>query len=479
MMNPSPIKGNEYMEKTRKPKIGLLGLITGGYESIFEGIIEQQSNYARELVAAVADTVELIFEEPAIDRKTTEKIVKGFNSREDLDGMMIVLLAYHQGSWILRALQDNNLPIALCVVQPDQTVGNDWDEFKLTINQGIHGAQDNANTIIRMGLNCQFFVGNRLEEDFKVFVTNFAKAAQTRRYLRNMRAGVISRMHGMNDILTDDMAYFKVIGPEFLHETVGSVYSEMQKITVDEINASIERDHEIFEVDPNLPYECHSEATRMYLGFKKFLVDREYNAFTAQYSIFLEDGRFKQLPLFAASHLMADGFGYAAEGDVVCATMVAAGNIITEGGANFTEMYTIDFEKDTIIFCHAGEGNWRTCRKDMKPKLIYRYLGEGGLDLIPTPIFTPEYGKATLCSLVSIKGDTFRLVVSKGEILKKTDMENCEMPYFFFTPETGVKNCIQGWLKNGGTHHQVINLGDCTSRWRMLCEMIGIEYVEV
>ena len=467
------------MENNRKPKIGLLGLIFAGYEPIFEGILEQQSNYARELVAAVADTVELIFEEPATDRKSAERIVKGFNRRDDLDGMMIVLLAYHQGSWIIRALQENNLPIALCVVQPDQTIATDWDEYKLTINQGIHGSQDNANTIIRMGLKCQFFIGNRLESEFRDFVTDFGKAAQTRRYLRNMRAAVISRMQGMNDILTDDMSYFKIVGPEFMHESVGPIYSEIQEITEEEINKSIARDHEIFDVDPNLPYECHAEATKMYLGFKKFLEHREYDAFTAQYSIFEEDGRFKQLPLFAASHLMADGYGYAAEGDVVCATMVAAGNVITDGGANFTEMYTVDFENNTIIFCHAGEGNWKTCRKDMKPKLIYRYLGEGGLDYLPTPIFTPEYGKATLVSLVSLKGDEFRLVVSKGEILKKTDMENCEMPYLFFTPDTGVKNCLQSWLETGGTHHQVINLGDCTNRWKMLCDMLDIEYVEV
>lgn len=283
----------------------------------------------------------------------------------------------------------------------------------------------------------------------------------------------------MNDILSDDMAFFKKIGPEFRHETIGVVYHAMQSITEEEIAESMERDRQTFEVDSKLTFERHAEATRMYLGFKKFLTEKGYDAFTAQFDIFSEDGRFSQLPLMAASHLMADGFGYAAEGDIMCATMVAAGHVITDGGANFTEMYTIDFKANNIIFCHAGEGNWATCRKDMKPRLIDRYLGEGGLDNPPTPIFTPQYGRATLTSLVSLNGDRFRLVVAKGEILKKTDMENCEMPYFFFTPDSGVRSCVKEWLKNGGTHHEVINLGDCAGRWKMLCEMIGIEYVEV
>ena len=467
------------MKKINKPKLGLLGLMAGAYEPLFPGIIKRQSDYAKELVEAVSGTVELVFEEPATDRKSIERIVKEYNMREDLDGILIVLLTYHQGSWLLRAMQDNNLPIALALVQPDQQIGTDWDELKLTVNQGIHGAQDNANTIVRMGLKCQFFVGNRLENEFKEFVTDFAKAAQTRRFLRNIRVAIISRMHGMNDILTDDMEFFKKIGPEFCHETIGLVYNEMVKITKEEIDRSMARDREIFDVDPKLSYESHAEATRMYLGFKKFLEERKYEAFTAQFEIFSEDGRFKQLPMMAASHLMADGYGYAAEGDIMCASMVSAGHVIAEGGANFTEMYAIDFIENSIIFAHGGEGNWATCRKDMKPRLIDRVLGEGGLENPPTPVFTPQNGRATLTSLVSLGGDRFRLVVAKGEILPKADMVNCEMPYIFFRPDSSVRDCVKGWLQNGGTHHEVINLGDCANRWKMLCDMLDVEYVEV
>lgn len=467
------------MKNVPRPKIGLLGLMAGGYEPIFPKITERQTRYAEELVSAVRDTVDVVFEQPAVDRESVERAMKAFNHRDDLDGVLIVLLTYHQGSWLLRALQDNNLPIALAVVQPDQEIDTDWDELRLTVNQGIHGAQDNANMIVRLGIPCQFFVGNRQEPEYRTFVTDFAKAAQTRRYLRSMRAGIISRMQGMNDILTDDMAFFKKIGPELRHETIGTVHRYMAHVSKEDVDSSISRDHEIFDVDPKLSYERHAEATRMYLGFRRFLEDKGYEAFTAQFDVFSEDGRFKQLPLMAASHLMADGYGYAAEGDIMCATMVAAGNVISGGGANFTEMYTIDFSQNSIIFCHAGEGNWKTCRKDMKPRLIDRYLGEGGLDNPPTPIFTPEYGRATLTSLVSLNGDRFRLVVAKGEILKKTDMKNVEMPYIFFTPDSGVRECVGAWLKNGGTHHEVINLGDCAERWKMLCSMLDIEYVEV
>lgn len=466
------------MKQYGKPRIGLLGLMTDGYEPIFPGITARQEKYAREIVDSLSDVADIYFPGAAVNRESIESRVREFNEK-DLDGILIILLTYSQGAWIVRALQDNRLPIALAVVQPDQVVGDDWEELDLTVNQGIHGAQDNSNAIVRSGFKCQFFAGNRHESRFKDFVRDFAKAAQTYKVLRNMRVAVIGKMIGMSDIQNDEMSFYKKIGPEFRHETIGSVYGMMETVTDKEIDERINLDREIFDMDPKLSYESHAYAVKMYLGFKKFLDDRGYEAFTAQFDFFGADGRFKQLPLLAASHLMADGYGYAAEGDCMCAAMVSAAHCIGDMDANFTEMYTMDFEKNAIIFCHAGEGNWATCRKDMKPKLIDRYLGEGGLENPPTPIFTPQFGPATLTSLAPIQGDKFKLVLSRGEILPKSDMKRCEMPYIFYRPNTGIESCVENWLRNGATHHEVINIGDVSNRWRMLMDMLDVEYVEV
>ncbi len=462
----------------RKPRLGLLGLITGGYEDTFPGILERQTKYAGELVDTLSKVADVEFAGPGVDRKRIEEIVKQYNEKE-LDGILIVLLAYSQGAYLARALENNRLPIALAVVQPDQEVLDDWEELDLTVNQGIHGAQDNANVINRLRIPCEFFAGNRHDQRFFNFVEDFGKACYTRNRLKNMRTGVFSRMCGMGDILTDDMALLSKIGPESCHDTIGSVYSRMQQVSEEEIEAQIEKDYAKFEVDPNLSRESHAIAAREYLGFKKYLEDKGYDAFTAHFDQFADDGRFRQLPLYAASNLMAEGYGYAAEGDVMCASMVSAAHALGDNDGNFTEMYAMDFAKQAIIFCHAGEGNWATCRKDKKVRLIDRYLGEGGLENPPTYIFTPQCGRATLTSLVAVEGGHFRLLIANGEILPKSDLKHCEMPYFFWRPDAGIENCVEKWLQNGGTHHEVINLGDVSKRWKMLAKMLGIECVEI
>lgn len=462
----------------RKPKLALLGLMTDGYEPIFPGITERQERFAQKLVDTLAPVAEVIFTGAAVNRASIEQKVKEFNAA-DVDGMLIVLLAYSQGAWIARAMQDNRLPIALCVVQPDQTTGDAFTELDLTVNQGIHGAQDNSNILHRLGLRYQVFAGNWHEERFVRFVQDFGKAAQTAMKLRRMRTAIFGRMQGMGDILTDDFAFFRKLGPESCHDTLGVIARNMADVTDAEIDARIALDKQKADVDPKLTRESHAEAVRMYLAFKRYLQENEFDAVTAHFDIFAADGRFKQLPLYAASQLLAEGYGYAAEGDSVCASMVAAAHTLGDGDANFTEMYAMDFDKQAIIFCHAGEGNWATHREDIRPRLIDRYLGEGGLENPPTFIFTPKVGRATLTSLVSVEGGKMRLLVATGEILAKSDLQNCEMPYFFWKPDSGIESCVEAWLRNGGTHHEVINIGDVSARWRMLCDMLDIEYVQV
>ncbi len=466
------------MRERRLPKIGILGLMTDGYEPNFPGITARQEAFVREIVAEMSDVAELCFPGAAVNRADIEAKVKQFNEME-LDGMLIMLLTYSQGSWLVRALQNNRLPLGFAVVQPDSAVGNDWDELRLTVNQGAHGAQDNACAITRMGLKCQFFAGDRYGEEFKPWLRDFAKAAQTYTFMRKMKVGVIGKMTGMNDILADEMSVLKKIGPEYRYDNIGAVVQHMNATTKEEIDAVIKRDHEIFDIDPNLTYESHYEAIKMYLGFKKYLEERGMDAFTAQFDLFAEDGRFKQLPLLAASHLMADGYGYGAEGDSLCGAMVAAAHCLGDDDANFTEMYSMDFKRNAIIFCHAGEGNWATHRKDVKPQIIDRVFLEGGLGNPPTPRFTPQVGRATLTSLAPVCGDKFRLIIAMGDMLPDNQMVNCEMPYFFWRPDCGPGECVQKWLKYGGTHHEVINLGDISRRWEMLADMLDVECVRI
>jgi L-arabinose isomerase len=153
--------------------------------------------------------------------------------------------------------------------------------------------------------------------------------------------------------------------------------------------------------------------------------------------------------------------------------MCAARDLL--GPTQFTEMYAMDFPSDSILMSHMGEGNHALAREDRPVRLIKRPLGIGGLDDPPTFLFQYRPGPVTLAALVALGGDAFRLVVSEGEILDTDELPALEMPYGFFRPDSGVRGCMDAWLRLGGPHHQVLNPGRQVDAWRLFCEAAGVE----
>jgi len=466
------------MIEKRKPRIGLLGIMQELYDKDLPGITKRQESYARDIINQLSDVADWEFPKAARNRDDIEEVLGQFN-QDGLDGVMIVMLTYGPAMRTVRALQNNNLPLLLANTQPVPVVGKAWDMADLTYNQGIHGAQDMANAIIRtVGDNFEVISANWKTDEFKDYVGDWAHAAQAASALKRMKIASIGKMHGMGDTLTDEAAFTRVIGPEVNREYMGEVYRKMEAVTDEEIDEQIKVDRERFDVDDDMPEENFRYAERMYLGFKKFLEENNYAGFSAHFDTFKGDGRFEQINMLAASNLMAEGYGYAAEGDTNTASMVAAGHVL-EDNAHFTEMYAMDFDRGSMLMSHMGEGNWKIARKDEPVRLANRELGIGDLNNPPTTVFRAEPGPATMASLVPLSGEDYRLVVTYGEILDTEPADNIEMPYFHFKPESGVRDCNDNWLKSGGTHHQTLHLGDQRQKWQMLCKILGIEYVEV
>jgi L-arabinose isomerase len=111
-------------------------------------------------------------------------------------------------------------------------------------------------------------------------------------------------------------------------------------------------------------------------------------------------------------------------------------------------------------------------------RLIKRPLGIGGLDDPPTFLFQYATGPATLATLVSLGGERFRLLVCEGEILDTEELPALEMPYGHFRPDTGVRACMDAWLRYGGPHHQILNPGRHADAWRVFSGMAGLELVQ-
>lgn len=258
------------MIKLQKPRLGVLALMLEAYEPLFPGITARQHAYVQEVLTGLEETAEFTFSRIALNRRDIEELTAQYNALE-LDGILILLLSYSQGQYLVRAMQQNHLPLALALVQPDETVGEEFGELELTVNQGIHGSQDNANCLLRAGIPCAYYAGSRQTGELAGFVADFGAAAQTVCAMRRMKIGVIGKLPGMGDVITDDMAVYRRLGPEFVYDSVGALQSRCAAVKKEQIDERLAYERTVFEIDPHLPSERHAEAVRMYLGIRAYL----------------------------------------------------------------------------------------------------------------------------------------------------------------------------------------------------------------
>jgi L-arabinose isomerase len=440
-----------------KPRIGLLGIMQSLYDDMLPGITERQAAYAAELGAALGE------------------VMRDFEARE-LDGLLVVMLTYGPAMRVARLLAETRLPICLANVQPVPSVTAEWDMGDLTYNQGIHGAQDTANAMVRAGRPFHVVTDDWRADSFREAIARWARAAAAVTRWRSLKVAVFGyAMNGMGDIRVDEHTMMRRLGPQVDALAPGELQRAAAAVAEADVRELIAAEDAQFEIDPRLSGEEREDHARMQLGLEQVLRAGGYGAYSTHFGAIAEDGRFARLPLAAASSLMAAGFGFGAEGDALTAALMSAGRTML-GDTQFTEMYAMDFPSDSVLMSHMGEGNWRLAREDRPVRLIKRPLGIGGLDDPPTFLFQYRPGPATLATLVSLGGDRFRLLVAEGEVLDSDELPALEMPYGRFRPDTGVRACMDAWLRHGGPHHQVLNPGRQAEAWRIFSELAGVEF---
>ncbi len=461
-----------------RPRIGLVGIMQELYDDMLPGIGERQEAYAREVAAALAAVAEVRVAAPVKNRQGVEDAVREFE-RADVDGLLVVMLTYGPAMRVARVLAETKLPVCLANVQPVPAITHDWDMSDLTYNQGIHGAQDTANAMVRARRPFHVVTDDWQSPSFEQAVARWARAAAAVTRWRQLKVAILGyAMNGMGDIRVDVHTLLRTLGPQVDALAPGELVRAAAAVEADAVAGLLREEDELFEIDPRLGADEREDHARMQLGLEKILLNGGYGAYSTHFGAVAEDGRFARLPLAAASSLMAKGYGYGAEGDGLTAALMSAAQTLI-GETQFTEMYAMDFPRDAFLMSHMGEGNWALARDDRPVKLIKRSLGIGGLEDPPTFLFQYRVGTVTLATLVALGDERFRLLVSEGEILDTDELPGLEMPYGFFRPDSGVRSCADGWLRAGGPHHQVLNLGRRAEEWRLFGEAAGIEVVLV
>src|ERR1700691_5919942 len=204
----------EELMSDRMPRIGILGIMQDLYDEMIPGIAERQAGYAAELAARLAGVAECVPGPPVKYREDAERGMREFEGA-GLDGVLVVMLTYGPAMRVARLLAESRLPVCLANIQPEPAVTAAWDMADMTYNQGVHGAQDTANAMVRAGRRFHVLTDDWQADSFRADVGRWARAAAAVTAWKKLKVAIFGyAMNDMGDIRVDESALIRSLGPE-------------------------------------------------------------------------------------------------------------------------------------------------------------------------------------------------------------------------------------------------------------------------
>ncbi|HXX64341.1 MAG TPA: L-arabinose isomerase [Bacteroidota bacterium] len=361
-----------------------------------------------------------------------------------------------------------------------------WDSIDMdfmNLNQSAHGDREFGFICTRMKLKRKVIVGYWQDAPVQKTLgvwTRVAAAwadAQTGKVVRfgdNMRDVAVTE----GDKVEAQIRF----GLSVAGYGVGDLVESVRTVDEGRINSLVSEYESAYEVCASLRSggEKRSkllEAARIELGMRAFLSEHGATAFT---TTFEDLSGLAQLPGLAVQRLMADGYGFGAEGDWKTAGLIRAMKVMSAGiagGTSFMEDYT--YHLDTASMKVLGAHMLEVCPSiaARKPALEIHRLGIGGKDDPPRLVFSVAAGRALNASLIDL-GDRFRLLVNEVEVVSPDkSLPKLPVARAVWIPRPNLQTAATAWILGGGAHHTGFSQALTSEYLEDFSEMADIEYL--
>ncbi|HTR40847.1 MAG TPA: L-arabinose isomerase [Pseudomonadales bacterium] len=355
----------------------------------------------------------------------------------------------------------------------------------MNLNQAAHGDREHGFIMSRLRLNRKVVVGFWQEQSVQKKIATWMRAAvawndwQTAKFCRfgdNMREVAVTE----GDKVAAQMKFgFAVNG-----YGVGDLVKVVNKVTDKQIDKLVAEYEETYKMAADLKKggERHSsvrDAARIELGLRAFLKEGGFKGFT---TTFEDLHGLAQLPGLAPQRLMADGYGFAGEGDWKTAALVRAMKVMATGltgGTSFMEDYTYHLQPDNKLVLGAHMLEICPSIADGKASLEVHPLGIGGKADPARLVFNGATGPALNAALMDF-GNRFRLLINEVDcVAAKQSMPKLPVARALWKCRPNFEDACTAWIYAGGAHHTGFSHVVTTEMLEDFGAMAGLEVVVI
>jgi L-arabinose isomerase len=462
--------------------------VTGSQHLYGPKTLEQVAEHSREIASALNNSVhipvQVVFKPVLTTPDSIRELCLEANSAKNCVGLIIWMHTFSPAKMWIAGLSLLSKPFAHLHTQYNRAIP--WSEIDMdfmNLNQSAHGDREFGFIGSRMRLNRKVVVGHWQDEDVQSDLGIWTRAACA---WHDAQTGKVARFgDNMRDVAVtegDKVEAQIILGYDVYGYGVGDLVKGINAVADKEIDQLVKEYLDKYDVVPTLQPkgEKHSslrEAARIESGLRDFLKSGNFTAFT---TTFEDLHGLAQLPGLAVQRLMADGYGFGAEGDWKTSALVRAMKVMSaglKGGVSFMEDYTYHFSPsgDKVLGAHMLE----ICESIAvgKPRLEIYPLSIGGKADPLRLIFDTHTGPAVCASLMDL-GDRFRLLVNQVDVVPAdAPLPKLPVARAVWRPRPDLKTAAAAWIYAGGAHHTSFSYALTPTHLQDFAEMADIEYL--
>ena len=367
-----------------------------------------------------------------------------------------------------------------------------WDTMDMdfmNLNQSAHGDREFGHIISRMRIRRKLVVGYWKEEKTQDHIAVWERVCAAWADAQDML--IIRFGDQMNNVAVTDgdkVAAEQVMGYHVDYCPVSELMECQKQVKDEEVKALVAEYFKLYDHDAALEDESNENyaviwnAAKAELAIRAILKAKGAKGFTTNFDDLgqTEGSHFDQIPGLASQRLMAEGYGFGAEGDWTSAALYRTLWVMNQGmggGCSFLEDYTLNFngEQSAILQAHMLE----VCPliAAAKPRLEVHFLGIGiRKSQTARLVFTSKVGKGVTATVVDM-GNRFRLIVNDVDCIEPKPLPKLPVASALWIPQPNFEVGAGCWIYAGGTHHSCFSYDLTDEYWQDYAEIAGIECV--
>ena len=465
-------------------------LVTGSQHLYGDDALRQVEQHAAEMVrgiqSALKTDVKLMCKPVMTNPDQIRQLYLEANMVKQCVGLIAWMHTFSPAKMWIGGLKILSRPLLHLHTQFNKEIP--WSELDMNfmnLNQSAHGDREFGFIMSRMRLNRKVVVGHWSDKEVVGKIDVWIRAAlawhdwQGARFCRfgdNMRNVAVTE----GDKVEAEIKFgYSVNG-----FGVGDLVKVIQGVTDQAVNQLVSVYDSIYTMAESLMHgganrKSLLEAARIEIGMSQFLKDGGFKGFT---TTFEDLHGLVQLPGIAVQRLMAEGYGFGAEGDWKTAALVRAMKVMATGlpgGNSFMEDYTY----------HFAEGNSQVLGAHMleicpsiasdKPSCEIHPLSIGGKADPVRLVFSAGPGAALNASMIDL-GNRFRLLVNEVEAVNpEKPLPKLPVARVLWKPLPDMSTACVAWILAGGAHHTCYSQNLSSEHLEDFAEMAGVEMVRI